>query len=941
MGQSLIGNIAVNLAMETADFVSGTTKAQQALGKLQTQMQALGAKWMETGRTLSTKISLPVVGLGAGIIKVASDFESGMNRVSIATKAPTAELEGLRKLAIKIGADTTFGATEAAGAMDMLAKNGLNAKQILEGAAKATVDLASAAGSDLSPAANAITDVMQQFKLTTSQLPAVVNQITGAVNESKLDFVDFAGAISQAGGVAGASGVSFKDFNAVIAGTSSLFASGSDAGTSFKTFITSLSGNSEQASKKIAAMGLRFYDAQGNLRSMGEVAEELRQKLGGLSEEARTSELKGIFGVDAMRTAIGLMDLGADGLDKIAGKIASTNAAAQSSERMKGFAGQLENLKGAVESLAIAIADTGLLTAVTKVVTAMANFVSRLAEANPFLIKLVVGIVALTAAMGPLMLVVGTLAATLLPLFLTRLSPIGIAISAFINPVGTLVAVLSRLVLSFGGMAILETIAPMLLRFLGPVGLIASAGVLIYQNWDKVGPVLSAFWEQAKATLGPPLQELISTVTALFGELWSGPLGTGIRSAITAITGFQSGVLAAFGSVLLSALKLVLQAFTEVITTIASGIRIINAVLQGDWAKAWTLAAGLVNRMLGGLPAYVAGVMNQLVDGIRNAMVTRLNAIWDGVKSKIDTVKGWFFGLYDAVVGHSYIPDMVDGIAQNMARLDNVMVKPVKSATEKAKAAFQKLADDVKPLMEQLFPEARETAEFSKSLGNLQAGINKGGVAGYSVPQLQAAQSRLIAKRTGVEDLPEAVGGGFNAIGDALGDFYGKLGDAVRTTKLQTVQIAQSFKDMARDTLSSLQDLGNSIKSGGFLDIMSSVVNLLLQAGSMGAFGKKIQGNLNAPSIGGARAMGGPVVPGKTYLIGENGPEWATFGAGGQITPMGGGGGAAIRVEAVPNPYFDVRVSQVAGPIAAGAGMHASRDAQGSMMRRARRRLPG
>jgi hypothetical protein len=43
--------------------------------------------------------------------------------------------------------------------------------------------------------------------------------------------------------------------------------------------------------------------------------------------------------------------------------------------------------------------------------------------------------------------------------------------------------------------------------------------------------------------------------------------------------------------------------------------------------------------------------------------------------------------------------------------------------------------------------------------------------------------------------------------------------------------------------------------------------------------------NLTAPSSVGRRQHGGPVWPGKVFLVGEHGPEYATFGAHGYVSP--------------------------------------------------------
>jgi len=68
-------------------------------------------------------------------------------------------------------------------------------------------------------------------------------------------------------------------------------------------------------------------------------------------------------------------------------------------------------------------------------------------------------------------------------------------------------------------------------------------------------------------------------------------------------------------------------------------------------------------------------------------------------------------------------------------------------------------------------------------------------------------------------------------------------------------------------------------------------------------------------SFGGARARGGPVSTGSTYLVGEKGPELFTPSASGQIIP-GGGGGANVQIvdqRGAGAPPVDVQQQMVAG----------------------------
>src|SRR3546814_7486996 len=69
--------------------------------------------------------------------------------------------------------------------------------------------------------------------------------------------------------------------------------------------------------------------------------------------------------------------------------------------------------------------------------------------------------------------------------------------------------------------------------------------------------------------------------------------------------------------------------------------------------------------------------------------------------------------------------------------------------------------------------------------------------------------------------------------------------DATRkNADVTRVQVVDSFRDMTEGALREFDRLANSIRSGGFLDILSSVIGFGLQLGGSGLFGKSIQQNI-------------------------------------------------------------------------------------------------
>lgn len=903
-----IGRLAAELALDSREFVTGSTSAQKALGELAAKFTNIGQSVTNAGKTMTKGVTVPLAGIGATVIKFASDFEDGMKGVSIATEASASEMARMKQIALDVGNATTFGASEAAGAMEMLAKAGVPTTVIIEGAAKAVTNLAAAAGSELEPAAAAISDTLAQFRMSAKDLPAIVNQITGAVNESKFSFEDFSYGMAQGGGVAASAGLSFREFATALASTSSQFESGADAGTSLKTFLLSLTPSTKKAAEAFKEAGFSAYDATGQLKPLAVIAEELRTKFGNLSEADLNATFKQMFGTDAIRTAIGLMRQGGDGIEEMDRRIAGTNAADQAAKQMGGLSGQLEQLRGALETLAIAIADTGLLTAFTSIVKTVASFVSGLAQTHPTILKVVVAVAAFAAAMGPLLIVLGTLAATVLPLFLVGLGPIGIAVSALINPFGTLITLLTRFgvtaiassLLTTGLSAAFGALWAALSPILIPLAALAAAGYLIYRNWDAIAAVFAEFWTQAKQALGPPIQELVATLTGALNELWSGPLGMGIQTAMRWLADLAATIGSVFGQAILNTLGMFLDAIVGILRTVGDAIRVINALLKGDWQGAWNAAASIVTRFFSPFAPLVSAavkLMQQLYQGVKTWLQDKLSGVWTFVLGKIETVKKAFFNLYDAVVGHSYIPDMVDEIGQNMARLDTLMVDKAADATKKTANKFREL----RTLLDELFPEQAQARINAAKFALIDEGQSKGWLTAGAAGEARGTLASNIRGDLPLSfDLAEAAKpmGGMTAATNELAEKLAVLGTRAKET---TVRVAKSFKDMADATMQSISNVANAIKGGGFLGILEAVVGLGMQLGSVGVFGKTIANRLNETK---GYANGGFPSRGLA-MVGERGPELVSFRGGERVFSNADSrsmmGGSRLQVEVVAN----------------------------------------
>jgi len=234
-----------------------------------------------------------------------------------------------------------------------------------------------------------------------------------------------------------------------------------------------------------------------------------------------------------------------------------------------------------------------------------------------------------------------------------------------------------------------------------------------------------------------------------------------------------------------------------------------------------------------------------------------------------------------------------------------------------ASSDFDEFGTRMAALVDRLFPQAAKIRRLREEFEDL-------GKASLSATTLAQARGRLIREAFGDAQVKAAGAGPLisaSEVSDNIKVVAAELGFLAGKTQNQTVKIAESFKDMAQKTVSALSDMVNSIKGGGFLDVLGSAVNLLLQLGGVGVFGGTIANRINsAPSFNGGGYTGAN--PRSGGLDGQGGflamlhpQETVVDHTRGQMMPQGQA--QRVQVEIVDTTgLFETRVN---GQIAANA----------------------
>lgn len=350
----------VKLSARVENYVQGMRQAAQATRDVGSETEKLSqtrAAFETLGRTGVAVGALLAAGVGVAIGKFA-EFDAAMSNVLATGQDARDNQVALRQAAMDAGAATVFSATESANAIEEMAKAGVDAKDILGGGLSGALDLAAAGGLGVADAAGIAATALKTFNLEGSDMSHVADLLAAGAGKAMGDVSDLSAALAQGGQAAALTGLSIEETTASLAAFASQGLLGSDAGTSLKTMLLSLSPTTKKAADLMDELNLRAYDQQGNFIGVAEYAGKLKTALGDMGAEQQTATLKTIFGTDAYRAAAVMLDEGESGMrDWIAAVDDSGYAAETAAQRLDNLKGDWEAFGGAVDTALISMGE--------------------------------------------------------------------------------------------------------------------------------------------------------------------------------------------------------------------------------------------------------------------------------------------------------------------------------------------------------------------------------------------------------------------------------------------------------------------------------------------------------------------------------------------------------------------------------------------------------
>lgn len=430
--------MAITAAKLKVEVGADTSSAEQGLENFGSKLDKTAKNLGNIGSKMTLGVTAPILGIATAGLKTAAEFETNMNVLQEVVNASASDMAAMQQQALDLGASTVFGAGEAAGAMLELGKAGMNTEQIMQ-SITGVMELAAAGGVSLSEAANLTASTLNAFSLSAAESSRIANIMAATANASAADVSDLSQGMRQAGFAFALAEQPVENLAASLAILTNVGLTGSDAGTALKNAFMRMMNPTAEASGLMKELGINFYDTSGNMKALPDIIANLNAATAHLTSQQRDAALATIFLSDGMKAMIPLMEQGPDGFNNMVSSVTEAGAASEASAaRMKGLAGGIEEMKGAVESFLIeqALPFTNGLGDMARAVGDAVTWFGSLPQP---VINATLAFLGLAAAVGPVLLVMGGIAAALasplLPMALLAVG-IGALAAAWIADVG-------------------------------------------------------------------------------------------------------------------------------------------------------------------------------------------------------------------------------------------------------------------------------------------------------------------------------------------------------------------------------------------------------------------------------------------------------------------------------------------------------------------------
>lgn len=612
-GQKLLGALGKVAGLTFKGAVSGIKSIATHAGSAAKSLGKAAVKGTVAGITAAT---VAVGGLGMAAIHVGAGFEASMSQVA-ATMGMTADeadysngtYAKLASTAKEMGASTKFSASESAEALNYMALAGYDADKSCA-ALPTVLNLAASGGMELAAASDMVTDSMSALGIEATQknLTKFGDQLAKTAQKSNTSVAQLGEAVLTVGGTAKTLAGGTTELNTLLGIIADNGVKGAEGGTALRNIMLSLQAPTDTAAKKMKKLGLKVYDAEGKMRPMNDVLNDLNQSMDGMTDQKKQDVLSTIFNKNDLKSVNALLANSGARYDELSDHIDDSAGAMENMARTMNdnLTGKVTEFKSAAEGAGIAVYEALGSSNLKGLVSEATGWVTELTKATE---------------KGGLEGLVGQLGTTLSKVLVTVTGYLPQLVQAGISIVQSLLSGImqNRDQIS---QSVLNGLTTMLMGVLQMAPQLLTAGILM------LGSMLQGLDQQMPNILNAGLTAIQNLCAGLLANAPSI-----IQSGINIIMQLLNGLIAAAPTILVTGIQLVIMlaqgliaAIPQLIQTIPAIVSaIITTLMSVDWLK---LGLDIIKGIGSGLTKGIKGLFSKGKDAgkeVGDGVVAGLN----------------------------------------------------------------------------------------------------------------------------------------------------------------------------------------------------------------------------------------------------------------------------------------------------------------------------
>lgn len=701
-----MGSAVAFLELDTSKFKSGFKSAisdlkvfQESGATTEQKLKGLSSAFSTVGGGLTKGLTLPLVGVGAASVGVATKFESAMSQVAATMGITTKQIkngnkdfENLQKTALNMGATTKYTASEAAEGLNILAQAGLSADESIK-AIPTVLSLASAGAMSLDSAATYVTASVKGFGDSMDNAQKYADLMAKGATLANTDVRGLGEALSGVSATANNYKQSVDSTTLSLLRLAEQNITGGEASTMLARAMADIYTPTSKAKKALDELGISAYDGSGKARDFNDIVDELSKAFAGMSDEEANATKNQIFTTYGMNAFNKMTAATTETVDKFkTGLKDATGSAAQQAET------QLDNLKGSLTLLQSALEGAGIVIGqrltpyIRKLADGINVLVTKFNNLTDAQQDMIVKIGLVVAAIGPVMLIMSKLfkfvsmAVTAFKTFGTTMQTIKTSIdlvragyAGLAMQMGGIPAIISSLMAGFSGMLV------PVLSVVAVIGVLVAAFVTLWKTNETFRNKIASVFDEVKTKIGESINSIKETLSNLNVDF--------------------SGVINVLKSLWVGFCNIIAPLFTNAFQGVATAIESVMTIIEGIVQTAVGIINGDVDLFTKGIGTIFSGLLTGIT-GLASNILSLVGELGANILSALglEDIAEVFQTFFETISEiFEQIPEVVNSAFEIVG---GFFTETLPEFIDSAVETIQGFADNVVAFFTETIPEA-------------------------------------------------------------------------------------------------------------------------------------------------------------------------------------------------------------------------------------------